>query len=136
MNGWKYSFNPKVHQRAVNKVLRDMNKNIENDDLWQGRFFMRQWSRETVYYEDHSGLYLWLEIRLYDKKTKKYLRWFCDSHDVLAWNGYKVWEKMNNFIVEDLDVWRNEPDPRDSRFNWRTISSDKTIHEATPLREW
>lgn len=129
---WKHSLNPKVHQRAVNKILREMNKNIENDELWMGRFFMRQWARGVVSYEDHSGMYLWLEIRLYDKKTKKYLQWFCDSHDVTGFNGYKVWQKMNDFIVEDLDVWHNE-DPRNEKYDWRAVSTEKTVKEASSL---
>ena len=133
--GWKHSFNPKVHQRAVNKVLRDINKGIENDDLWQGRFFMRQWARDTVVYEDHSGMFLALEIRLYDKKTKKFARWFCDSHDVTGWEGYRAWQKMNDFIIEDLDVWHNE-DPRNEKQDWRSVSQDAIIKEAKCLYQY
>lgn len=132
---WKHSLNPKVHQRAVNKILREMNKNIENDELWMGRFFMRQWARKVITYEDHSGLFLWLELRLYDKKTKKYRRWFCDSHDVIGFNGSKVWQKMNDFIVEDLDVWHNE-DPYNEKCDWRAIPMEKVIQKATPLWDW
>ena len=129
---WKHSLNPKVHQRAVNKILREMNRNIENDELWMGRFFIRQWARGVVTYEDHSGMYLWLELRLYDKKTKKYLQWFCDSHDVTGFNGSRVWQKMNDFIVEDLDVWHNE-DPRNEKHDWRAVSQEEIIKNATSL---
>lgn len=130
----KTSLNPKVHQRAVNRVLRDVNKNIENDELWQGRFFIRQWARQVVTYEDHSGMLLYLELRFYDKKTKKFIRYFCDSLDVIAWGGSRIFYKMNDFIVLDLDVWRNE-DPRNERFDWRTIPAEKIIKTATNLKE-
>ena len=133
--GWRYSFNPKVHQRAVNKVVRELNQNIENDSLWQGRFFMRQYSRYIISFEDGSGMLLGLEMRLYDKKTKQYMRWFCDSHDVTIWSGSKAWRRMNDFIVEDLDVWRNEK-PYDEIRDWRGVSADKTIREAKLLREY
>lgn len=135
MNGWKNSLNPKVHQRAVNKILREMNKNIEEDELWMGRFFIRQWARSVITYEDHSGMYLALEMRLYDKKTKKYVEWFSDSHEATIWGGSSVWERMNRFIVEDLDVWR-QGDPRKDKQDWRAVSQDKIIKEATPLWEW
>ena len=96
---WKHSLNPKVHQRAVNKVVRELNKNIENDTLWQGRFFMRQHARWVISLSDGSGMYLGLEMRLYDKKTNQYIQWFCDSHDITIWGGSKAWHIMNDFIV-------------------------------------
>ena len=132
--GFRWSFNPKVHQRAVNKVVRELNKNIENDNLWQGRFFMRQYARKIVSF-GNEGMLLWLEMRLYDKKTKRYVRWFCDSNDVIIWGGSKTWRRMNDFIVEDLDVWHNE-DPRNEKYNWRAVSAEKIIREAIPLRDW
>ena len=42
---------------------------------------------------------------------------------------------MNDFIVEDLDVWHNE-DPRNEKYDWRAVSMEKTIREAKPLREY
>ena len=53
MNGWMTSFNRKKHQRRMNKYVRELNKNIANDDLWRGRFVIRQEGNPGFYiYED------------------------------------------------------------------------------------
>ena len=42
---------------------------------------------------------------------------------------------MNDFIVEDLDGWHNE-DPRNEKYDWRAVSTEKIIREATSLWTW
>ena len=126
---WRSSFNRKVHQRAVNAVVRAINENVKNDDLWQGRFFIRQYNAQVASYGDGSGMELFIQLRLYDHKTKKYKPIWVRSNEIITWGGYKVWEAMNTFIVEDIDVWRNES-PRVGKTDWRKVSKEKTIQEA------
>lgn len=52
---WRHSSNRKVHQRAVNRVIRWVNETIERDELWRGRFFIRQYESRFIRYEDGSG---------------------------------------------------------------------------------
>ena len=67
--GWLCSKNRKRHQRAMNKLMRDLNKNIENDNLWQGRFYVKQTAAQWHEYEDKSGAELWVVLSFIDKKT-------------------------------------------------------------------
>ena len=98
--GWLSSKNRKRHQRAMNSLVRIMNKNIENDSLWQGRFYVRQVASRWREYEDKSGGELFVVLRLYDKQTGitkdvagsvNYWRYF---------NGSHLWWVVNNFIVD------------------------------------
>ena len=127
---WKTSQNPKVHQRAINRVMRAINENIYNDDLWMGRFFVRQYSRQVVMYD--GELHMAVELRFYDHKTKKYSSEWLTSNDIIVFGGSKIWSLMNDFIVEDLDVWRTE-NVREEKQDWRAASIEKTIRESRNL---
>ena len=35
---WLTSMNKKRHQREINRLIRETNKSIEKDELWNGRF--------------------------------------------------------------------------------------------------
>lgn len=129
---WRSSFNRKRHQRAVNAVVRAINKNVENDSLWQGRFFVRQYDAQVVSYEDGSGMELFIQLRFYDHKTKKYRPVWMGSNELIIWGGYKMWMLMNDFIVEDIDVWHDE-DPHADKTDWRDASKIQTMKEATCL---
>lgn len=117
MKGWKTSSNRKVHQRALNSVIKSLNKSIERDDLWRGRFFVRQVSAQWVRYEDGSGYSLHVVLKCCDRKTRQ--EWFFrgDSNS-LAWGGgYRIWREMNDFIIERVKVWDND-DPRKDKYDW------------------
>ena len=110
-NKWLSSKNRKVHQRAMNKLMRQMNTNIKNDELWKGRFYVRQIASQWHEYDDHSGAELWVVLRFTDRKTGK-------THEVADtvnhWrfvNGSHLFWAMNDFIVEKCDVWSEDPRP-------------------------
>ena len=109
---WVYSNNRKKQQRKMNRMIRKMNKNIENDSLWKGRFYAHQVKGSYFTpYEDKSGAELFVQIEFVDRKTGKTML----TADLVAswchWNGVKIWEKMNYFIVNWCDVWREDPRP-------------------------
>ena len=67
--GWKYSRYRKKHQRAVNKVFRDVNNTIRNDELWRGRFVVEPiMSNFVACYENGYGE-LFVHYQFRDKKT-------------------------------------------------------------------
>ena len=131
---WKHSSKRKVHQRAVNRVIRAINENIENDELWRGRFFVRQYESCVVRYEDGSGNQLFIQLRFYDHKTRKYWDMWISSNKAIIWGGSHIWRAMNDFIVEKLDVWTND-DPRADKTDYRKFSRDETIKYSDPV-DW
>ena len=109
MRKWIYSCNRKRHQRVINKAIRDMNKNIENDNLWKGRFYCRQiYSPYWEVYSDKSGGIMHVHVEFCDKKTQK--RWIqlFSTNDMIS---YRFWMAMNDFIVKHIKVWEEVPPP-------------------------
>ena len=43
MYHWLTSMDKKKHQRAINRAVRSFNKQLEQDNLWLGRFMVRQY---------------------------------------------------------------------------------------------
>lgn len=117
MNGWMTSFNRKKHQRRMNKYVREINKNIANDDLWRGRFVIRQKDNPGFYiYDDKSGAVMpHVHLVITDLKTgERYDKWDSDN----GWchfNGAHIWEFANKAITEIFGVWYVQDDPRSHR---------------------
>jgi hypothetical protein len=111
----------KSYQHALNKKIRELNKACENDDLWRGRFVVRQVKARWEQFRDGSGGILYVILRVYDKKTKYYKDYPLDyfkTNPFINWN--LTMDIMNTFIVDDLDVWRNEK-PREDKVDWRKV---------------
>jgi hypothetical protein len=110
------------YQRAFTKKLRELNKACEDDDLWLGRFVVRQLRSEWYQFEDNSGGFLIIILRVYDKKTDYYKDYRIEySKHRKTINWVLSMDIMNTFIVEDLDVWRKE-NPRKEIKDWRKVS--------------
>ena len=108
---WLTSKNKKRHQREINRLVREANKSIEKDDLWYGRFCIKQVeSPQWHVYEDKSGAEYFVHLKFIDKCTGRY---WIQAETVNHWrgsfgNGWRIWDKMNWFIVEHCSVW-DEP---------------------------
>ena len=120
------SDNRKKHQRAINRVLRRINKSIENDELWRGRFVVRQITSRFEHFEDKSGSTLWVLIRFVDKKTGIVMDMVESSIGLTLWNGSRVSWAMNEFITNKCRVWQ-ESDPRDDKTDYRQVKFDKFL---------
>ena len=105
---WLTSMNKKRHQREINRLVREANKSIEKDDLWYGRFCIKQVeSPQWHVYEDKSGAEYFVHLKFIDKCTGRY---WIQAETVNHWrgsfgNGWRIWDKMNWFIVEHCNVW-------------------------------
>ena len=119
---WLTSKNAKVHQRRINRYMRDLNNNIKNDNLWQGRFYVHQIGRQRYNYEDGSGMELWVTLEFVDRKTGR-TKQVLDTVNSWTFSG-DLWIEMNNFIVEDICVWSEDPRPGTKEWfdniTWRT----------------
>ena len=114
----------KKYLRSANKTIRSVNDGILHDDLWRGRFYARQkkyWKKE---YEDKSGLQVIFLYEFVDLKTGYTKEYWIDGLE-LEYNSpftFHVWQKMNDFIVKECDVWRKEG--RDALY------ADKTVYRT------
>jgi hypothetical protein len=113
--------NHKKHKlkSKINKAIRVINKNIAEDNLWKGRFVVLNRAMWMHEYEDKSGVYAVIRIAAFDKKTGKYEELMMDEYDVLGYWGngsFKLWNFINDFIVDKVKVWSENPSPRDKDF--------------------
>lgn len=93
--------NRKRTLRAFNKIIRKVNKAIENDPLWRGRFVIRQYSVER----GCDNEYLFIIYDFIDKKTgrrhREAMNFFIES----KWAQNEIFMQMNTFIVNHCRVW-------------------------------
>lgn len=106
-------------QRAVNKYVQELNDNILNDDLWRGRFIVRQVNRYDYSYGDGSGYYFTIKLEFKDLKTGQ-TKIFYETIILLQAIRSKFFNLMNDFIVKDCDVWSKE--------TTQELKNDKTIY--------
>lgn len=128
---WLTSMNKKRHQREINRLVREANKSIEKDDLWYGRFCIKQVeSPQWHVYEDKSGAEYFVHLKFIDKCTGRY---WIQAETVNHWrgsfgNGWRIWDKMNWFIVEHCSVW-DEPLAKARNYDaWREYN--KTVRKV------
>lgn len=117
MNGWLSSFNRKKHQRRMNKYVRLINQNIANDDLWRGRFVIRQKGNPGFYiYPDKSGAEMpHVHLVITDLKTGERYDKYDTDNGWCHFGGSRIWEFANKAITEIFDVWRGGFDPRNNK---------------------
>ncbi len=94
----------KTHQRQINRICRAVNKNIAADSLWRGRFVVEQKATEMEWFEDKSGGLIYCLLQFRDKKTGTVTLWRANGLEIAR----GIYQKMNDFIVEDCKVWENE----------------------------
>ena len=107
----------KKAQKTINNSVRALNKNIKNDNLWRGRFIIRQTDAYWERFEDGSGgeLRVWLEIR--DLKTGLYMGFSINNYGT----DWKLWENGNKFIAEYSGVWNNIDEVKEDKTDWSKV---------------
>ena len=60
--------------RQLVRKIKIINRTIENDNLWRGRFCVRLKRVEYRYYPDNSGIYLIYWYNMIDKKFGNMLK--------------------------------------------------------------
>lgn len=107
----------KKAQKALNKRVRLMNKVIEKDDLWMGRFEVRQKDAFWNEFSDGSGGELFATLRFYDKGSG-YYKDFIVSVLYPGFGNFltaRIGITMNDFIINDCHVWEENPSLRDAK---------------------
>ena len=102
------SLKRKKYQRYINKIVRDLNKNIKDDWVWNGRFTICQKQSRFHTYYDNSGAQLYVLLECKDNKTNKIVTsWFETGLFVES----KIWCWVNQCVIEDFNVWAEDPNP-------------------------
>lgn len=123
---WLTSMNRKTHQRAINHAVRAFNKQLEQDNLWLGRFIVRQYEDSPQWrrYEDGSGAELYVKLKFIDRATGHY---YVENHTVNEWcifNSARIWRIMNWLITEHWNIWQ-EGFARERNFKaWREYNKN------------
>jgi hypothetical protein len=104
-------------QKQINRHTRALNKNLLEDNLWRGRFYVHQVDANWEEFEDGSGgeLRCWIEIR--DKKTGLYHGFVISNYGT----GWKLFEESNNFIVQDSGVWDDINAVKNDTTDWTKV---------------
>lgn len=109
------SMKRKNHQRWFNQYCRYINKSIENDNLWLGRFCVSQEATHMQWFEDKSGGLMYALIVMQDKKTGRIRRAWYDGLDM----DWKFWRDFNEFIINTCKVWEEVPNPYENPIDYR-----------------
>lgn len=132
-----YSNKRKKIQRTMNYYVRLINKNISNDYLWRGRFFIRQVeSPYFVPFEDGSGAELFVTLRIFDKKTEKYIDSFNSVSSFCFYSGSRLAWLMNDAITKYFKAWDGkdaEDNPYKDRIDYSSIPDDYITKNSKPL---
>lgn len=104
-----HSTNRKKYKRAINKLVREFNKSIEKDWLWNKRFIMSQDCAFFFPYEDRSGGEYVVILKLTDTKTGKVEMDRFNNYEI-DWHMY---EWANKCITETWKVWDEDPNPNE-----------------------
>lgn len=105
----------KNHQRWFNQYIRYINKSMEEDDLWLGRFYVTQEATHMDWFEDGSGGIMHAYLTFHDHKTGITRNKWYDGLDM----DWRFWNDFNDFIIEDCKVWEEVPDVRINRIDYR-----------------
>lgn len=107
----------KKAQRKINKLVRALNTNVREDNLWRGRFIVHQIQDFWEAFDDGSGGVLTVVLEIRDLKTGLYQDFIIDNYD----RSWKLFEKVNKFISEDSGVWNNIQEVKDDKTDWTKV---------------
>ena len=125
----------KEYQRQFTRKLRETNKVIREDNLWLGRVEVRQISARWEEFSDGSGGILHTILRCIDKKTRQYKDYCLEYAPWIRTMNWQIsYDILNEFFVEDLDVWETG-NPRDEIFDWTKVPVDPKALEKTKWRD-
>lgn len=97
-------------KKNIKEAIDKINNNVYNDDLWLGRFEMILNKIRFQRFEDWSGYTALIEITLLDKRTSLTKKEYVGYSEIFL--GSHLWNFMNDFIVQVVKVWQEDPRPQ------------------------
>lgn len=101
--------NLKKLQRRANRLVHSINRMIEHDELWKGRFVAYQVARHTN--QCNGWAFCTWTIEFKDKKTGFTCRYPLSEIETYVPFTYHLYERLNHFITMDCKVWQENPRP-------------------------
>jgi len=117
----------KKYQKNLTSALKIVNRAIRNDELWLGRFEIRQGATHFLKWDDNSGGVLYCRMRVFDKATG-YYKDYRFEYAGQYWD-WKLWEIVNKFITVDCAAWRSE-NPRNRVRDYRKTAVPHNLLNA------
>ena len=117
----------KQYQKNLTSALKIVNREIKKDNLWLGRFEIRQGETQFLKWDDNSGGILYCRMRVFDKATGYYKDYSFDYYGKIC--NWKLWQIANKFITQDCAVWRSG-DPREQVHDYRRIGVPQELLNA------
>ncbi|MBO7696741.1 MAG: hypothetical protein J6T10_29280 [Methanobrevibacter sp.] len=118
----------KKYQLNANKLVKEVNKAIEADFLWRGRFVFHIMDSNFERFKDGSGGILYVILRGYDKKTNYYKDYILDYAPYFQFIEWDLWQITNKFITEDTDTWKKGNNPfNDNKIDYTKVKIDDNI---------
>ena len=108
----------KTIDRKVNRVARKLNKQLAEDELWRGRFEVRQYQKAVETFSDGSKIGQY-NYRIYDKKTGKFatMGW---TSEFRILRSAALWSFANDAIIKNFKVWDFDKDDPNYPYNDKT----------------
>lgn len=97
-------------KKNIKESINKINKNIWDDDLWLGRFKIKLDKIRYQRFEDWSGYTALIEVTLIDKRTNLTKKEYVGYSEIFL--GSHLWRFMNDFIVQVVKVWQEDPRPQ------------------------
>ena len=97
-------------KKNIKESINKLNKNIWDDELWLGRFEIKLDKIRYQRFEDWSGYTALIEVTLLDKRTNLTKKEYVSYSEIFL--GSHLWKFMNDFIVQVVKVWREDPPPK------------------------
>ena len=107
--------------RQLVRKIKIINRTIENDNLWRGRFCVRLKRVEYRYYSDNSGIYLIYWYNMIDKKTGFKMLYQDIFLPGYYGNMFDMTMEMNDFIVKFCNVWENPEEIKNDKTDYRKV---------------
>lgn len=90
----------KKHKRYMNRLIRDINKELIEDEMFNGRFLVHQ--LESAWFND--SYYIRVELRDNLTGITRQTSWieptFLGARDLFG--------QLNEFIIEDVNFWNEK----------------------------
>lgn len=117
----------KKYQSGLRHLIKDLNKNIENDTLWNGRYVFHIVLTHFERFEDGSGGLLYAVVRGYDKADGYFSDYMVEYAPYLYGCNFDIWKMANHFIVNGSNTYKDGRNPFEQKKDYTKVKVDDEV---------